>query len=94
MISTDHILIISSLLFALGLMGLMLQKNILRILLCVEAMFNAAAFGFIGICANLGNLDGHIMFFIILAVAASEVCIALAIVVNYDRLFKTLEITE
>jgi NADH-quinone oxidoreductase subunit K len=93
MIPLEHILSIAGALFALGLMGLMLQRSILRLLLSVEALFNGAAFGFIGTAVHFGNVDGHLMFLLILAVAAAEVCIALAIVLNYDRLFKSLDIT-
>ncbi len=93
MIPLEHILSIAGALFALGLMGLLLQRSILRLLLAVEAMFNGAAFGFIGTAVHFGTVDGHIMFLVILAVAAAEVCIALAIVLNYDRLFKSLDIT-
>lgn len=92
MIPLDHILTIAGALFALGLMGLMLQRSILRLLLAIEAMFNGAAFGFIGTAVHFGNVDGHIMFLLVLSVAAAEVCIALALVLNYDRLFKTLDI--
>lgn len=92
MIPLEHILTIAGALFALGLMGLMLQRSILRLLLAIEAMFNGAAFGFIGTAVHFGNVDGHIMFLLILSVAAAEVCIALALVLNYDRLFKTLDI--
>lgn len=91
MIPLEHILLISGALFALGLLGLLLQRNLLRLLLAVEAMFNGAAFGFIGTAVHFGNVEGHVMFLLILAVAAAEVCIALVIVLNYDRLFKTLD---
>lgn len=93
MIPLEHILIISGLLFGLGLFGLLRQSNVLRLLLAVEAMFNGAAFGFIGTAVHLGQIDGHIMFLLVLGVAAAEVCVALVIVLNYDRLFKTLDIS-
>ncbi|USN50861.1 MAG: NADH-quinone oxidoreductase subunit NuoK [Myxococcales bacterium] len=93
MIPIEHILIISGALFGLGLMGLTLQRSILRLLLAIEAMFNGAAFGFIGVAIHNANVEGHIMFLLILSVAAAEVCIALALVLNYDRIFKTLDIS-
>lgn len=92
-IPLEHIVIIAGLIFALGLLGVMRHNNILRLLLAVEAMFNAAAFGFIGTAVHFGHIDGHIMFLLILGVASAEVCIALAIVLNYDRLCKTLDIS-
>ena len=92
MIPLPHILIFAAALFAMGLVGLFLQKSLLRLLLSVEAMFNGASFGFIGTAVHLGSIDGHVMFLVILSVAAAEVCVGLAIVLHYDRLFKTLDI--
>jgi NADH-quinone oxidoreductase subunit K len=90
MIPLAHILAIAGALFGLGLLGLSLQRNVLRLLLAVEAMFNGAAFGFVGTAMHFGRVDGQIMFLLVLSVAAAEVCIALAIVLNYERLHKTL----
>ena len=93
MIPLEHILSIAGALFGVGLLGLLWQKNVLRLLLAVEAMFNGSAFGFIGTAVHYGKLNGHIMFFLVLTVAAAEVCIALAIVLNYDRWFKNLDMS-
>jgi NADH-quinone oxidoreductase subunit K len=68
------------------------QKNLLRILLAIEAMLNGAAFGFIGIAGHLGQVEGHVMFLMVLAIASAEVGVALAVVLHYDRLFKSLDI--
>lgn len=90
-IPLEHIIYFSGALFAIGLFGLLWQTNLLRILISVEAMLNACAFIFIGCAVHYGNVDGYIMFLMVLAVAASEVGIGLAILLNYDRLVKTLD---
>jgi NADH-quinone oxidoreductase subunit K len=91
-IPLEHILALASALFGLGLMGLFLQTNFLRLLLALEAMFNGAAFGFVGTAVHFGSIDGHVMFIIILSVAAVEASVALAVLLNYNRIFKTLDI--
>jgi NADH-quinone oxidoreductase subunit K len=93
MISLNHILFFSSALFAVGAMGLFVKRSLLRILLAIEAMLNGAAFGFIGTAIHFQQIDGQVMFLIVLAIAAAEVSVALAILLHYDRLFHRLDIT-
>jgi NADH-quinone oxidoreductase subunit K len=92
MIPLEHILGFSAGLFGLGLLGLCLQRSILRVLLAIEAMLNGAAFGFVGTAAHFGQVEGHVMFLMVLAVAAAEVSIGLSVLLHYDRLFNTLDI--
>jgi|GEM_PF-1675908 len=94
MIPLEHILFFSAALFAVGIMGLFLQQSMLRIFLAVEAMLNGAAFGFVGIAVQSHQIDGHIMFLMVLAVAAAEVGVGLAILLIFDRLYQTLDITS
>lgn len=94
MIPLEHILGFSGSLFAMGLLGLCLQRSMLRVLLSVEAMLNGAAFGFIGTAVHLGQVEGHIMFLLILAVAAAEVSVGLSLLLHYDRLYKTLDLSS
>jgi len=90
MIPLEHVLYFSAALFAVGIFGLLWQKNLLRLLIAIEAMLNGAAFAFIGCAVHFHNVDGYLMFFMILSVAASEVGIGLALLLHYDRLEKTL----
>lgn len=92
MIPLEHILGFSAAMFAMGLMGLFLQRSLLRLILAVEAMLNGAAFGFIGTANHFGHVEGHLMFLFILAVAAAEVSVGLSLMLLYDRLFQTLDI--
>lgn len=92
MIPIEHILCFSGALFGMGLLGLCLQRSMLRVLLSMEAMLNGAAFGFIGTALHYGQVEGHIMFLLVLVVAAAEVGVGLSILLHYDRLFDTLDI--
>lgn len=94
MIPLEHILYVSGALFAVGIFGLLWQTNLLRLLIAVEAMINGAAFAFVGTAVHFNNVDGYMMFIMILAVAAAEVGIGLAIVLHYDRLLKTLDVSK
>jgi NADH-quinone oxidoreductase subunit K len=94
MIPLEHILGFSAALFAMGLLGICLQRNILRLLLAIEAMLNGAAFGFIGTAVHYNQVEGHIMFLLVLAVTAAEVGIGLSIMLHFERKFHGLDIVS
>ena len=87
----EHVLLLASLLFCLGLLGLMLRRNIIFMLMSLEVMLNAAALAFVAAGANWGQADGQIVFLIILSVAAAEVAVGLGLVLQIQRRFKTLD---
>ena len=68
----EHLLVLASLLFCCGLLGLMLRRNIIFMLMSLEVMLNAAALAFVAGGARWGQPDGQIIFMLILAVAAAE----------------------
>ena len=94
MITLNHYLLASALLFAIGLMGIMTRRNVLMILLCIEIMFNAANLAFIAYARALGDLGGQIIVFFIIIVAAAEVTVGLAIAILLSRRLKTLNADE
>ena len=94
MITLNHYLIASALLFAIGLIGVMTRRNVLMILLCIEVMFNAANLAFIAYAKAWGNLGGHIAVFFIIVVAAAEVTVGLAIAILLARQLRTLNADE
>jgi NADH-quinone oxidoreductase subunit K len=94
MIPLHHILGFSAALFSLGLLGICLQRNVLRLFLAIEAMLNGAAFGFIGTAIHYNQVEGHIMFLLVLSITAAEVGIGLSILFHYDRLFNNLDIAS
>jgi NADH-quinone oxidoreductase subunit K len=78
-------------LFALGLVGALVRRSVLFILLSIEIMLNAAALAFIFAGARWGQPDGQVMFLFILTVAAAEVCVGLALLLQLYQRFKSLD---
>lgn len=85
MISTQHYLIVSALLFSIGLLGLLTRRNALMILLSIELILNAANLSFVAFSAHHGDLAGQVVVFFTMIVAAAEVTVGLAIVVLLYR---------
>ncbi len=81
----EHVLAIAGLLFAIGLLGLMLRRNIIFMLMALEVMLNSAALAFIAAGAYWGHADGQVMFLFILAIAAAEVSVGLGLVLQMRR---------
>ncbi|MHC4957384.1 MAG: NADH-quinone oxidoreductase subunit NuoK [Planctomycetota bacterium] len=81
---------LSGVLFTLGMLGVLSRRNILIILLSVELMLNAAALAFVAFSAKAGNLDGHVMVFFTITVAAAEVAVGLAVVIALFRVRETV----
>jgi len=88
----EHGLALAAILFALGLIGLIVRRNILFMLMCIEVMMNAAALAFVVAGARWGQPDGQIMFILILSLAASEASVGLAIVFQLYRRYHTLDV--
>ena len=88
---TTHALILAMVLFCLGLIGLLMRRNILYMLLCIEIMLNAAGLAFIAAGARWGQADGQVMYLFILTLAAAEVSVALGIVLQVSYRFQTLD---
>ncbi len=87
-----HGLALAAVLFVLGLLGVMVRRNILFMLMSVEVMMNAAALAFVVAGSRWGQPDGQIMFILILTLAASEAAVGLAIVLQLHRRFRTLDV--
>jgi len=84
-------LLLAGVLFALGLVGLLVRRNLIFMLISVEIMLNAAALAFILAGAHHGAADGQVMFLFILAMAAAEVAVGLAIILKLGRDLGTLD---
>ena len=85
-------MLLAAVLFSIGLVGLLVRRNIIFILLCLEVMVNAAGLAFIAAGYRWGQPDGQIIFLFILAMAAAEVSVGLALALQLHRLFKTLDV--
>jgi NADH-quinone oxidoreductase subunit K len=90
-----HFLIVSAILFALGLYGIMTRRNAILVLMGVELVLNAANINFIAFSRYGGvNLDGQAAAIFVIILAAAEAAIALAIVLNIYHRFHTVNIDE
>ena len=85
-------LMLASVLFAMGMAGLLVRRNILFILMSLEIMMNACALAFVVAGSRWARPDGQVMFILILTLAASEAAIGLALVLQMYRRFKTLNV--
>ena len=94
MIPLNHILALSVILFGLGAAGFIIRRNIITIFMCIELMLNAVNLAFIGFSRYLGDVDGQIFVFFVIAVAAAEAAVRLAIIIAVERNRKTLAIDE
>lgn len=90
-VSMELGLMFASALFALGLFGLLLRRNVIFVLMSLEIMMNAAALAFISAGARWGQPDGQVMFILILTLAASEVAVGLALVLQVYRRYVSLD---
>nr|WP_298140761.1 NADH-quinone oxidoreductase subunit NuoK [uncultured Pseudomonas sp.] len=91
-IPMEHGLALAAVLFSLGLVGLMVRRNILFVLMSLEVMMNAAALAFVVAGARWTQADGQIMFILVITLAAAEASIGLAILLQLYRRFNTLDI--
>ncbi|MBI2933780.1 MAG: NADH-quinone oxidoreductase subunit NuoK [Planctomycetes bacterium] len=92
MISTTHGLILAAVLFALGLTGLLARRDVIFVLMSIEIMMNAAGLAFVVAGARWGRPDGQVMFLFILATAAAEVSVGLALILALFRRARTLDV--
>ena len=85
MIPLSHYLIVSAVLFATGTAGVFLRRNLITILLSIEIMLNAVNLTFVAFGRQLGSVDGQIIVFFVMTVAAAEAAVGLAIVISLYR---------
>jgi len=90
-IPMEHGLILAAILFILGLMGVLVRRNLVFMLMSVEIMLNAVGLAFVVAGARWGQVDGQVMFIFILTMAAAEVSVGLALVLQLYHNFKTLD---
>ena len=83
--SLGHYLILSAVLFAIGTAGVFLRRNLITILLSIEIMLNAVNLTFVAFGRALGAVDGQILVFFVITVAAAEAAVGLGIVIGLFR---------
>lgn len=94
MIPASYYLILSAVLFTIGAVGLLIRRNALVILMSIEMMLNAANLTLVTYSRFLENIDGQVFALLVMAVAAAEVAVGLAIVVSFVRHRDTTDVDE
>ena len=90
MITLNHYLVLSAILFTIGTAGVFLRRNVITVLLSIEIMLNAVNLTFVAFGRYLGNVDGQIITFFVMTVAAAEAAVGLALVISLFRHKETL----
>jgi NADH-quinone oxidoreductase subunit K len=90
MVSLNHFLILSGVLFSIGTVGVFLRRNLITILLSIEIMLNAVNLTFVAAGRYLNTVDGQIITFFVMTVAAAEAAVGLALVISLFRHRETL----
>ena len=85
-VPAGYYLILAAGLFTVGLVGLLVRRSIIVMFMCVELMLNSVNLTFVTFARVHGNLDGQVLSFFVMAVAAAEVTVGLALIVNLFRL--------
>ena len=94
MISLTHYLVLSAILFTIGVTGVLMRRNVIIILLSVELMLTAANLNFIAFSHYVGNAVGQVFVFYVMTVAAAETALGLAIVIALYRNLETVNVDE
>ena len=88
----EHVLVLAAALFALGLTGVLVRRNVIFLLISLEIMMNACGLAFVAGGARWAEADGQIMYMLILTLAAAEVAVGLGLVLQLERRFDNLDI--
>lgn len=91
-IPLEHLLLLAGILFLLGAFCILTRRNLIMILLGVEIMLNATAVAFVGAASRWGQIEGQAVSLFILAVAAAEVSVGLAIIIDVFRKKGTVDV--
>jgi len=94
MVPESYYVVLSAVLFSIGVVGVVIRRNPLVIFMSIELMLNAANLALVAFGQRLGNLDGQAVVFFVMAVAAAEVAVGLAIIVSIFRVRRRLSVDD
>lgn len=94
MIPVQWSVLLSCALLGVGVLGLLVQRNALRVLVSVELVLNAANINFVAFANQWGHPDGLVTTFIVIALAAAEACVGLAILIHFFRHGKSVDVNR
>lgn len=89
-----HYVALSSVVFGIGMLGAIARRNGLILLMCIELMLNAANLVFIAYSKAYGDASGHVIAFFVMAIAAAEAAVGLAIIIGVFRTRQTIDVDE
>ena len=92
--STAAYLMLSGTLFAVGLVGVVIRRNMITVLMCIELMLNAVNINLVAFSNQLATLEGQVFAIFVITVAAGEAAVGLAIIIQLYRLRSTVNIDE
>jgi len=91
-IGLTHYLVLSVIMFSLGMAGVLLRRNLIVLLMCIELMLNAVNLSFVAFSKFSGKIDGQVMVFFVMTIAAAEAAVGLALAVSIFKRFKEVNI--
>lgn len=91
MVPVDHYLMLASIMFFCGVVGVLFRRNLIMVLMSIELMLNGVNLVFVAASRGVGNLDGQVMVFFIITVAACEAAVGLAMVIALFRRYGTID---
>jgi len=91
-ISANHYLILSAILFSIGMAGVLLRRNLIVLFMSIELMLNAVNISFVTFSHYFGKVDGQVMVFFVMTIAAAEAAVGLALAVSVFKRFKEVNI--
>ena len=94
MIPLEYYLVVAGTIFTIGMIGVIIARNVMIIFMSVELMLNAANLAMIAFSRNLGSMGGHVMVFVVMTVAAAEAAVGLSIIIALFRNRDTANIDE
>jgi NADH-quinone oxidoreductase subunit K len=94
MVPLEYYLFLSAIIFAIGVVGVLIRRNLIVVLMSIELMLNAVNLTFIAFSNSLGSMDGQVIVFFVMAVAAAEAVVGLAIIIAVYRHRQSLDPQE
>jgi NADH-quinone oxidoreductase subunit K len=91
MVSIDHYLVLATIMFCCGTIGVLFRRNLIMVLMSIELMLNSVNLVFVSASRMLNNLDGQVMTFFVITVAACEAAVGLAMVIALFRRYGTID---
>jgi NADH-quinone oxidoreductase subunit K len=91
-VGLNHYLVLSAIIFTMGMAGVLMRRNVIVILMCIELMLNAVNLTFVAFSRYTQNLDGHIIVFFVMTIAAAEAAVGLALAVTVFKKFREVNI--